>query len=108
MIKKIDNRSHIKKLHQNDQYIPPLSPSMDYYNEVEVVEESDSIIKEKKKYPRKVGSFECDLCGRILKSNRSLSQHLLLHSKIYQYVCEVKLLLHLTFFFISLLKNIFF
>lgn len=45
----------------------------------------------KKKYVKKVGRFECDLCGRIFSFARSLTTHLLLHTKDYRFVCEVLL-----------------
>lgn len=84
-------KKHLIKLHKNDDYVPPPSPSLEYYKELQVVDVNDEFpaVKEKKKYPRKSGRFECDLCGRVLKTNRSLSQHLLLHSKNYQFICEV-------------------
>lgn len=84
-------KSHLLKLHKDEEFLPPSSPNLKYYKKLEVVDEEVPVVKERKKYPRKVvtGRFECDLCGRILKTSRSLSQHLMLHSKYYQFICEV-------------------
>lgn len=100
-------------MHKNDDFVPPSSPSLKYYKELQIIDdEFPPVVKEKKKYPRKVGRFECDLCGRILKTNRSLSQHLLLHSKSYQFVCEVSfikilILILLKYNFLELWREIY-
>ncbi|KAG5675918.1 hypothetical protein PVAND_005777 [Polypedilum vanderplanki] len=96
-------KTHIKNLHKDEGFLPPKSPDKSYYKELEIDETEKSQIrldeetgiittsaeeKEKKKYVRKKGRFECELCGRIFSLARSLTQHLLLHSKTYRYVCE--------------------
>jgi hypothetical protein len=97
-------KTHIMKMHTHEDYVAPKSPK---YKPLELVAEDEAdhldeetgliTIREKekkprKRYPRKTGRYECDLCGRILKTSMSLNQHFLLHSKIYRYVCEVKLI----------------
>lgn len=94
-------KTHIMKLHTTEEYIAPRSPK---YKPLELVtedipehldEETGLIVssakekKSRKRYPRKTGRYECDLCGRILKTSTSLNQHFLLHSQIFRYVCEV-------------------
>lgn len=96
-------KTHIMKLHTTEEYIEPRSPK---YKPLDLVTEDipehldeetglivpTAIVKEKKprkRYPRKTGRYECDLCGRILKTSTSLNQHFLLHSQIFRYVCEV-------------------
>jgi predicted nucleic acid-binding Zn ribbon protein len=95
-------KTHIKNLHKDESFLPPKSPDKAFFKELEIdetenqmrLDEETGIItaaaveKEKKKYIRKKGRYECDLCGRIFSMARSLTQHLLLHSKTYRYVCE--------------------
>lgn len=94
-------KTHIKNIHKNEEFVPPKSPNRIFFKELDIVEtevrldEETGIItedgaeKEKKKYVRKKGRYECDLCGRVFSLARSLTQHLLLHTKTYRFVCEV-------------------
>lgn len=99
-------KTHILKLHTNEGYVAPKYPKVkpqepnlvldDDAECLKLDEETGLVVstskdkKPRKKYPRKTGRFECDLCGRILRTSASLNQHFMLHSKIYRYVCEVK------------------
>ena len=104
-------KTHIKKIHKNEEFIPPKSPNRSFIKELKVEDEESSEMallddqtgfitskpseeeKEypKKKYVKKTGRYECDLCGRIFKFSRSLTVHLLLHTKDYRFVCEVRI-----------------
>jgi len=101
-------KTHIKKIHKNEEFIPPKSPNRSYIKELKVEDNAEiSLLDDqtgfitskplegeectKKKYVKKVGRFECDLCGRVFSFARSLTTHLLLHTKDYRYVCEVGL-----------------
>ncbi|CAG9799151.1 unnamed protein product [Chironomus riparius] len=100
-------KTHIKKIHKNEKFIPPKSPNRTFIKELKVednadvallddqtgfitskTEEENECIK-KKKYVKKVGRFECEFCARIFSFARSLTTHLLLHTKDYRFVCEI-------------------
>lgn len=85
-------KTHINKIHQNEEFIPPKSPNKELFQDLGVKDESiEPVLDEatgmlvtwsrpRKKYPRKKGRFECDLCGRIFTTVRSLKIHLDLHT----------------------------
>lgn len=86
-------KTHINKIHQGEEFIPPKSPSKELFQDLGIKDEAfEPVLDEttgllvswnrprKKKYPRKKGRFECDLCGRIFTTVRSLKIHLDLHT----------------------------
>lgn len=97
-------KTHIKKLHSKEQYVPPKSPDRSFVKELDIEDDEEetrldeqtgliiskpAVENPKKKYIKKTGRYECDLCGRIFNFAKSLTTHLLLHTKDYRFVCEV-------------------
>lgn len=99
------SRKHIKKLHNGNEDTKPScsimkkSASTEFELLDELIVDSDPFSKtknikvKKKKYPKKIIHYECNLCGRTLNSSKSLSTHMMLHSNVYQFICEVSYLL---------------
>lgn len=90
-------KTHIKRAHKDEKFVPPnllnRSVFLSVLNDAESRDESNepsldastglmSVAYEqrRKKYPRKTGRFECDLCGRVFTTLRSLKIHMDLHT----------------------------
>lgn len=88
---------HIKRAHKDEKYVPPILLNRESFLSIlDDAESRDETIEPsldastglmtlgfehiKKKYPRKTGRFECDLCGRIFTTLRSLKIHMDLHT----------------------------
>lgn len=93
-------KTHIMRAHKGEKFIPPNFPNRDFLDNPEDRDEINEpsldattglmTVKSehmKKRYPRKTGRFECDLCGRIFTTLRSLKIHMDLHtSKLQRFV----------------------
>lgn len=99
-------KAHINKIHQGEEFIPPKSPNKELFQELGIKDEAvEPVLDEttgllvswnrprKKKYPRKKGRFECDLCGRIFTTVRSLKIHLDLHTSNTRFDLRINILL---------------
>ncbi|CRL00844.1 CLUMA_CG014095, isoform A [Clunio marinus] len=90
-----------KELIQSIKFIPPRKLQLDQ-QQLELLESNDEtkdpvldeftglIVKyttQKKRYPRKTGRFECDLCGRVFTTLKSLTMHMDLHTNSHRFVC---------------------
>jgi len=107
-------KAHIQKLHKNETYIPSALANSHQQSEEDAygtynsnnnnsymtLDETTGIVievkSERKKYVRKTGKFECDLCGRYFTTIRSLKIHMTLHTS--RFIDDVKATIFTSFF----------
>lgn len=83
-------KSHIRRKHADGKMVVKLKYTTEETGIPGIVKEEllEDGEKVKKKYKRKKGAFECDLCGKILCTVKSLESHLMLHSNTQRYICH--------------------
>lgn len=99
-------KSHIQKLHSDEEYVPPKSLNPELFKDLGDQDEVDGVLqlneetglwfqspvkvmKPRRRYQLPKGRFECDFCGRLFTTMRSLKNHLDIHMDNFKYVCAV-------------------
>jgi hypothetical protein len=84
-------KAHINQIHSDEKFQPPRAADLSIFPKIGENDETlEPTLDEmtgmlvtgppRKKYPKKTGRFECDLCGRIFTTVRSLKSHMDLHT----------------------------